>query len=276
MRLMLASLFLLALVACDSGEQSKRQQESSAPKPELRSEEITYQAGDVELKGYLVYDANADEPRPGVLVVHEWWGHNDYVRNRAYMLARMGYTALALDMYGDGKLAEHPDDAGKFMTEVANNMDIMQARFEAAEAVLRQHASVDSEQIAAIGYCFGGGVVLTMATQGADLKGVASFHGSLPPVTPASEGSVNAKVLVLHGADDPLVSAEQVEAFKRGMDNANADYEFIAYPGATHSFTNPSATAVGERFGMPLAYNKAADEQSWAELQSFLEDVFRP
>lgn len=278
MRFILVSLCLFALAACDSGQQASQPTESAPAKQqsELRSEEFTYKVDDVELTGYLVYDAKADQPRPGVLVVHEWWGHNEYVRNRAYMLAQQGYTALALDMYGDGKVADHPSDAQQFVAEVAGNMELMQTRFNAAHEILRNHESVDAEQIAAIGYCFGGGVVLAMAREGADLKGVASFHGTLATDSPAEEGAVKAKVLVLHGAEDPLVPPEQVEAFKAEMENAGADYKFIAYEGATHSFTDPGATEVGERFGMPLAYDQAADEQSWAELQDFFESIFTP
>lgn len=275
MRLFLASLCVLMLAACDAGNQTSSQTEiAPAQQAQLRSEEITYQVGDTELKGYLVYDANADQPRPGVLVVHEWWGQNDYARNRAYMLAQLGYTALAVDMYGDGKVAEHPADAEKFMTEAVSNMDTMQARFEAARNLLQQHSSVDPEQIAAIGYCFGGAVVLEMARQGVDLDGVASFHGLLATTSPAEQGSLTAKVLVLHGDDDPMVPPEQVEAFKREMEAASADYEFIGYPDVTHGFTNPGATAVGERFSLPLAYDHAADEDSWARLQVFLKEIF--
>ncbi|MCW8195399.1 dienelactone hydrolase family protein [Proteobacteria bacterium 005FR1] len=241
---------------------------------DIRGEEVSYQVGDTTLTGYIAYDANQEGQRPGVLVVHEWWGHNEYVRTRAHMLARMGYTALALDMYGDGKLAQHPEDAQKFMTEVMSNMDLMQKRFTAAEELLRQHETTNPEQIAAIGYCFGGAVVLNMARQGADLEGVASFHGNLATQDRAEPGDVKADILVLHGAEDPFVPQEQIEAFKQEMEAANADYEFIAYPGAKHSFTNPAADAMGEKFDMPLAYNEAADEQSWDRLEQFLDRVF--
>lgn len=286
----LTTIFLLAaLTACDREQvvedphmvtvdsatvKNAEAGQSVEQQPSIRGEEVSYQAGDMTLKGYIAYDANQQGKRPGVLVVHEWWGHNEYARNRAHMLARMGYTALALDMYGEGKQASHPEDAQKFMSEVAGNMDLMQQRFEAAEELLRQHETTDPDQIAAIGYCFGGAVVLNMARQGADLKGVASFHGNLGTQNPAEEGDVRADILVLHGADDPFVPPEQVEAFKAEMEAANADYEFIAYPGAVHSFTNPGATAMGEKFDMPLAYNESADEQSWQELDQFLEDVF--
>jgi dienelactone hydrolase len=244
------------------------------PAPDIRGEEVVYEAGGTTLKGYIAWDAAKTEPRPGIIVVHEWWGHNEYVRERARMLAEEGYTALALDMYGDGKQAAHPEDAQKFMMESINNADAANARFEAALDLLKAHASTDATKTAAIGYCFGGAVVLHMARYGKDLDGVASFHGNLGTKTPAEPGAVKAKVLVLHGAADPFVSKEQVDAFKKEMDAAGADYTFIEYPGALHAFTNPDATANGEKFKLPLRYDEKADAQSWAELQKFLEALF--
>ncbi len=237
-------------------------------------QEVSYEVGGVKLKGFMAYDETLAGKRPGVLVVHEWWGHNDYVRTRARMLAEMGYTAFALDMYGEGKLAQHPADAQKFMMEVLGNIAAAEARFEAARKILREHASSDDTKIAAIGYCFGGAVVLHMARAGVDLDGVASFHGNLSTQTPAVQGAVKARVLVLHGADDPLIPPEQVEAFKKEMEQAKVDMKLIAYPGAVHSFTNPGATVVGEALKMPLAYNESADQKSWAELDRFLEEIF--
>ena len=238
-------------------------------------EEITYQSDGVELKGYLAYDDEIAGKRPGVLVVHEWWGHNDYVRERARMLARLGYTALALDMYGDGKQAEHPDDAGKFASEVRSNMPEAEQRFRAALAQLRIHPTVEAEKIAAIGYCFGGGIVLEMARRGVDLDGVVSFHGSLATDSPAEKGEVKARVLVLNGEDDPFTKPEQIAAFKREMEAAGVDYTFINYPGAKHAFTNPDADKFGEKFNMPLAYNAEADKKSWAEMRRFFAELFK-
>jgi len=240
----------------------------------IYGEDIAYESGDVSLRGYLAYDANQEGERPGVLVIHEWWGHNNYMRQRARMLAEMGYTALAVDMYGDGKQADHPEDAQKFMMEVLNNMESGTSRFNAAKALLERHATTDASRTAAIGYCFGGGIVLHMARIGSDLRGVASFHGSLGTTAPAEPGSVSARVLVAHGADDPFVPAAELEAFKQEMTDAGVDMKFIAYPGAVHSFTNPGATALGEKFDLPLAYNETADAKSWAELDAFLQDVF--
>lgn len=238
-------------------------------------EEIDYRVGEVALQGYLAYDESVAGPRPGVLVVHEWWGHGEYARERARMLAELGYAAFALDMYGDGKYADHPDRAGEFASAVMRDMETARARFEAAMTVLREHSAADPDRTAAIGYCFGGAIVLNMARLGVpELDGVASFHGSLATSVPAQPGAVQARVLVLHGADDPLVPDEQVEAFRAEMDAAGVDYRFVAYPGVTHSFTNPEADANAERFGLPLAYDADADAQSWDELQTFLEQLF--
>ncbi len=236
---------------------------------------VEYKAEGVVLKGYLAYNNSTKDKRPGVLVVHEWWGLNDYARRRARMLAELGYTALALDMYGEGKQAKHPDDAGKFATELMKNFDVAKARFTAGEDFLKKQPTVDPDRIAAIGYCFGGGVVLNMARQGADLKGVVSFHGSLAAVKPAEPGMVKAKILVLHGGDDKFTTPEQIESFKKEMTTAGADYKFIVYPGAMHSFTNPDATALGKKFNLPLAYNKKADKESWAEMKKFLDDILK-
>jgi dienelactone hydrolase len=237
--------------------------------------EVAYNAEGVVMKGYLAYNENMKGKRPGVLVVHEWWGLNDYARKRARMLAELGYTALAVDMYGEGKVAEHPDDAGKFSSALMKNFDVGKARFAAALDFLKGQPTVDPARIAAIGYCFGGGIVLNMARQGVDLKGVASFHGSLTAVKPAQPGSVKAKILVLHGADDKFVTGEQVLAFKNEMKAAGADFKFISYPGAVHSFTNPEADELGKKYNIPIAYNRDADTKSWEELNKFLHRIFR-
>lgn len=243
--------------------------------PKIVGKTVEYSAQSVMMKGYLAYNENIKGKRPGVLVIHEWWGLNDYARKRARMLAELGYTGLAVDMYGDGKTAMHPDDAGKFSSELMKNFDAAKVRFMAAVDFLKQQPTVDPHGIAAIGYCFGGGVVLNMARQGVDLKGVASFHGSLIAVKSAQAGNVKAKILVLHGGDDNFIPTEQIEAFKKEMKTAGADFQFISYPGAVHSFTNPEADALGKRFNMPIAYNAAADRNSWEELKKFLVMIFK-
>ena len=243
---------------------------------ELVTEEVTYTDGTTSMKGYIAWDNATTETRPGVLVVHEWWGHNDYARKRAEKLAGMGYTALAVDMYGDGKTADHPSKAGEFSSAVFENIDEATARFKAAQAFLEAHPSTEPGQTAAIGYCFGGGVVLHMARFGLDLKGVASFHGSLGTESPAEPGVVKAAVLVCNGADDSFVPEDDISALDKEMKAAGVDYTFKSYAGAIHSFTNPGATAVGEKFEIPLAYNEAADHASWHDLATFLERIFAP
>jgi dienelactone hydrolase len=237
-------------------------------------EEVVYRQGDTQMKGYLAYDDAIGEKRPGILVVHEWWGHNAYARSRAKQLAGMGYTALAVDMYGDGKLAEHPKDAGRFAGEVKKNMQTASARFQAAMKLLQVHKTVARDDISAIGYCFGGGMVLEMARRGLDLDLVGSFHGSLPTSTPAVKGVVKAEVLVFNGADDPFVKPEHIEAFKAEMDQAEVKYSFTNYPGAMHSFTNPEADKFGKAFDLPLQYHATADKQSWEALSKSLAAIY--
>lgn len=240
----------------------------------MKAGPVSYGSGDTTLKGFLAYDNTIKGKRPGILVVHEWWGHNEYARTRAKMLADLGYTALAVDMYGDGKVAEHPKDAGAFANEIRENMDIGRERFQSALELLKRHPSVDPDKIAAIGYCFGGSVVLQMARDGIDLKGVVSFHGSLSTTKPAIHGKVKARILVLNGADDVIVSVEQKEAFKKEMENAGASYRFVEYSGAKHSFTNPDADRLAKEFSLPLAYDKDADERSWKEMQELFIELF--
>jgi dienelactone hydrolase len=241
----------------------------------VKGEEVQYRDGNVVMKGYLAYDDAVKGKRPGVIVVHEWWGHNEYTRKRARMLAELGYTALAVDMYGEGKTADHPDTAGKFSGEVRKNMALMTARFNAARQVLIKHKTVDAKRVAAIGYCFGGSVVLEMARQGADLAGVVSFHGNLQTEHPAKPGKVKAQLLVLNGGDDPFVSAESIAAFKKEMEAARAKYRFVSYPGAKHAFTNPDADGYGKKFNLPLAYNAVADKESWDQMKVFLAGAFQ-
>jgi dienelactone hydrolase len=248
---------------------------ATTPQTRVDSQEVQYRSGNTVLKGYLAYDDSIRGRRPGILVVHEWWGHNAYARKRAQMLAELGYTALAVDMYGEGKQAAHPGDAGKFSSEVKKNLPLAKARFLAALELLQQHPTVDPTHTAAIGYCFGGGIVLEMARAGLDLDGVVSFHGSLGTASPAMPGVVKAKVLVLNGADDPFVKPEHIIRFKQEMKAAGVSYRFINYPGVKHSFTNRDADSFGERFGLPLAYSPEADERSWQAMQDFFDELFK-
>ena len=276
-KLIIGSVTLLLLVGISCKGKNNNQQEDSAESDPLPvsvvGEEVTYATDSTDLKGYLAYDENKKEKRPAVVIVHEWWGHNDYVRQRADMLAEMGYTAIALDMYGNGKQAAHPEDAGKFAKSVFSNLPEAKARFSAAVDVLKNHNSVNTEKIAAIGYCFGGSVVLTMANSGVDLDAVAAFHSGVTlPEMPNDK--LKARVLVCNGADDPFIGEAAIEKFKSAMDSIGANYEYISYPGAKHGFTSKEADKKGEKFNLPLAYNAQADKQSWIKLQELLSEVF--
>jgi len=270
-------LILLIAASLGLGCKGEAKKEEAPPvqarELSIKGEEVSYATDTTEMKGYLAYNENLETKRPGILVIHEWWGHNEYTRQRADMLAELGYTALAVDMYGNGRQAEHPEDAGKFAGMVMQNMDAAQARFDAALELLKSHSTVDPDQIAAIGYCFGGSVALTMANAGKDLDAVAAFHSGVQlPVMPNE--NLKARVLVCNGAEDPFISPESVTAFTRAMDSIKADYNYIAYEGATHSFTSKAADSLGKKFDMPLAYQEKADKESWQQLQDFLNETF--
>ena len=240
----------------------------------IQSREVPYTAADgTRLVGYHAWDDAISGPRPGVIVVHEWWGLNDYAKRRARDLAALGYSALAVDMYGDGRNTQHPDDAKAFMNAALADPAIPKARFQAGLDLLKAQPQTDPARLAAIGYCFGGKVVLDMARQGLPLAAVVSFHGALVTATPATPGSVKAKVLVEHGAADSFITAEQIAAFKAEMDQAGADYRFVELPGAKHGFSNPDADA-HKGHGLDLGYQKEADERSWADMQALFKEVF--
>ena len=222
--------------------------------------------------GIMYLNEKQKEPSAGVIVIHEWWGLNDYARARARMLAKQGFVALAVDMYGTGKVASHPKDAKSFMETALAEPEKMNARFEAARKMLLKQQQVDPKRLFAIGYCFGGGVVLNQARQGADLAGVASFHGSLGTDSPAQPGDIKAKVLVATGQADPMVPADQVTDFVAEMTAAGADLRLLSFPGVKHSFTNPRADAVAERFELPLGYDAHADLTSWDALMDFMAE----
>lgn len=247
---------------------------------EVRTQTLNYQAADgSKLVGFYAYDDAIKGQRPGVLVVHEWWGLNDYAKGRAKALAALGYTALAVDMYGDGKHTEHPKDAMTFMMAAMKNSTGAAQRFDAGLDLLRKQPQTNPDKIAAIGYCFGGGVVLDAARRGEPLVGVATFHGMLATKTPATPGTIKAKILVEHGNSDTMVTPDSVVAFKSEMDKAGADYKFVGIDGAKHGFSNPDADRLGKGAGKDkdapdIAYDKAADESSWSDLQAFLKKVF--
>jgi dienelactone hydrolase len=254
---------------------SKNKENSMNEGPSIVTKEISYSSDGTTMKGFLAYDSSKAGKMPGIIVVHEWWGLNQYARDRAEQLAGLGYIAFAIDMYGNGTTADHPDDAGKFAMAVMQQMDTARARFNAGEKLLKEQPQTDTGKIAAIGYCFGGGIVLRMALEGADLNGVVSFHGDLPTDSVKNPRDVKAKILVCNGAADPFNPREKVEAFEKAMNQAKIDYKLINYPGAKHSFTNPAADSVGKKFNIPLAYNKEADEKSWEEMKNFFSGIFK-
>jgi dienelactone hydrolase len=236
---------------------------ATASLAEVKTQVVEYKQGDTALQGYLAWDDSLKGKVPGVLVVHEWWGNNENVHRQAERLARAGYVGFALDMYGKGKVATHPADAQAFAAAAMADPEVEKARFDVALDLLKKDPHVDANEIAAIGYCFGGGVVLDMARAGEDLKAVVTFHGSLATKHPAEKGKVHARILVNAGEADPFVTADQVKAFEDEMKAADVNYDVIRYPGAKHGFTNPDAAS----YGMDaLAYATEADEKSWAAM----------
>ena len=267
---MMYRLVLIIIIGLLSFSCTEKQNE----KNNLVEKSIDYSADGVQLKGFLVYDNNVKGKRPGVLVVHEWWGLNDYTKRRARMLAELGYTALAVDMYGDGKTADNPEEAQKLAISVYQNIKAGEDRFLAAYNFLKNQETTDPDLIAAIGYCFGGSIVLQMARIGIDLKAVVSFHGGLQPITSAEKGKEKAFILVCNGAADNSVTPEQIQNFKTEMDSAGVHYNFVNYEGATHTFTNPDADSIGKKFNMPVAYNEKADKESWQEMVNLFKQIF--
>ena len=238
---------------------------------EIKTETITYKVGDVECRGYLAYDDSNEGKRPGVLVVHEWWGLNDYAKQRTEELAKLGYVAFAADIYGEGKTADHPSDAGKMARAAQANVAQWRERAQAALDTLKKLPQCDAEKLAAIGYCFGGATALQLAYTGADLDAVVTFHGALPAATPEEAQQIKVELQINHGADDPMIKEEAITAFKKPLDDANVQYTFISYPGAVHSFTVPTANEVGVE---GLAYNKEADEKSWQAMKDLFKQQF--
>jgi dienelactone hydrolase len=243
----------------------------SGASAEIRSKAVSYQDGDATLTGHLYWDDSIEGKRPGVLVVHEWWGLNEYAKWRAGELAEMGYVAFAVDMYGDNKVTTHPAQAQEWMTATVSNMDTWRKRAMMGLEKLSEFELTDDSNLAAIGYCFGGATVMQLAYAGADLKGVVSFHGSLPPPNGDEGDNIKGRVLIEHGNDDGFVPAERVEGFKSAMASAGVDLTFNGYDGARHGFTNPDA----DNFGIDnLKYDPEADEASWQSMQQFFGEIF--
>lgn len=237
----------------------------------VQSEAISYQDGETQLTGHMFWDDSIEGKRPGVLVVHEWWGLNDYAKGRAAKLAEMGYVAFAVDMYGDNKVTSHPEQAQEWSSATTANLNAWRQRAMKGLEQLSAHSLTDSDRLAAIGYCFGGATVMQLVYAGADLKGVVSFHGSLPLPNGDEADRINGHVLIEHGNDDAFIPAERVEAFKAAMNDAGVELTFHGHDGARHAFTNPDAGSFGIE---NLKYDKAADEASWQSMQTLFGEIF--
>ena len=239
---------------------------------QIHTEIIEYKDGDVTLEGYIAYDESMTDIRPGVLVVHEWTGLNDYSKMRCEMLAKLGYFAFAADIYGKGIRPSNYEEAGKQAGMYKNNRELLRSRVNAALTELKKQKLVNSEKIAAIGYCFGGTTVLELGRSGAELQGIVSFHGNLDTPNPEDAKNIKARILICHGADDPYVPAEQVKAFEKEMKDAGVNYKFISYEGAVHSFTNPAS---GNDNSKGASYNANADKNSWKDMNDFFGEIFK-
>lgn len=237
----------------------------------VKTKVIEYKQGDTILEGYLAWDDTKTVKRPGILVVHEWTGLGPYVKRRAEMLARLGYVAFAADIYGKGIRPSTPAEAAKTAAIYKDDRPLMRARARAGLDILKTRKYVDPHRLAAIGYCFGGTVVLELARDGADVKGTVSFHGGLATPTPQDARNIKGKVLALHGADDPYVKADEVAAFQDEMRKAGVDWQMNIYGGAVHGFTNPDN---GTDNSKGAAYNEKADKRSWEAMKLFFKEIF--
>lgn len=241
--------------------------------PKVMEKTITYKLDTNELKGFAAFPSDTTVKRPGIIIVHEWWGLNDYIKSRARQLAELGYVAFAADMFGNGKIAVDPKQAMEYTAPFYKDPTLAKKYLDAALKEILSLKQTDENKIAAIGYCFGGYIVLNAAKLGADLKGVVSFHGGLGGV-PVNKSLLKAKILICQGDSDKFVTPADVSLFRRQMDSAGVDYTFKSYPNATHAFTNPEATNLGKKFNMPIAYNAQADSASWKEMQDFFNRIF--
>ena len=244
---------------------------SASAQAEIQTRAISYEDEGIKLNGELYWDDSTSAKRPGILVIHEWWGLNDYARKRASMLAELGYVAFAADMYGDARVTKDPKQAGAWMQEVTADPELWRQRAAAGLGQLVASELVAPGQVAAIGYCFGGGTVMQMAYGGADIKGVVSFHGSLPAAPEESKGQIKPRILVLHGQADAFVKPDVVANFQSKLEAAGANWEMDIYGGVKHSFTNP---AVGEYGIENLKYDAQADARSWKRMQHFFDEIF--
>lgn len=270
---LLSACTFLILCSCNNSADENSTNQAETKTPKIKEEAVTYTIDTLNMNNYVVYDENIEGKRPAVLVIHEWWGLNDYTKRRAKMLAELGYIAMAVDMYGNGRMGNDPGAAQNLAMPYYQNPAMAKKIFDRALEEFKKNPNVDQSKIAGIGYCFGGGMLLNLARMGEPLNGVVSFHGSLLG-TPADKNLTKAEILVCHGEKDDFVNAE-VAPFKKQMDSIGKSYTFMTYPNATHSFTNPDATEMGKKFNMPIEYNAAADSASWNDMKVFFGKIFR-
>ena len=274
------AMLVFCLAACNNNSKTTASNSNSTDTSMeksivIKSENVDYTGDGVTMKGFVAYNEALSSLRPVVLIVPEWWGIGDYTRSRAKQLAELGYLAFAVDFYGEGKSVDSPDEAGKLAGPFyAPGSNIAQKRFEAALAKIKTYPQADSTKIAAIGYCFGGAMVLNMARIGEPLKGVVSFHGNLVGI-PVKKELLKADILVCHGEIDQFVPATEVATFKKQMDSVGASYTFKSYANATHAFTNPMADEKAKKYKMPIAYNAAADTASFNDMKIFFNKIFK-
>lgn len=259
------------LHACKNND---KKEDIKMKEPKLKEEVVNYKVDSLNMNSYVYYKENLEGKRPAVLVIHEWWGLNDYAKMRAKKLTELGYIAMAVDMYGNGQLGPEPASAEKLAMPFYYNPAMAMSHFEAALDNFKKNVLVDSSKMAVMGYCFGGAVSLGVAMMGADLKGAVSFHGNLNMV-PIDKSKLKAEILVCHGNADPYVPQAEVDQFKKQMDSIGAKYVFKGYDSALHSFTNPASTALGEKYKMAVKYNAAADSASWNDMKEFFTRIFK-
>ena len=257
MKLNVAALFLVLSITASA---------------EIVSKPVEYNEGQTTLEGLWVYDNSTTSKRPGVLIVHQWKGLGDYEKKRAEMLAKLGYNVFAVDIYGKGIRHNNPKDASAEAAKYKNDRKLLRARVNAGLDVLKKQEFTDAQRIAAIGYCFGGTTALELARSGAAVAGVVSFHGGLNTPNVGDARQIKAKVLALHGADDPHVPPAEVAAFEKEMRDAKVDWSLIAYGGAVHSFTDWNA---GNDNSKGSAYNEKADKRSWEAMKQFFAEIFK-
>jgi len=238
----------------------------------VRTETVEYRQGDTTLVGFVACDDAFQGPRPGVLIVPQWMGLTDYEKHRAEMIAQLGYVAFCADIYGNGVRPQNTREAGALAGKYKSNRKLLRARVNAALDAMRRQPLVDPKRVAAIGYCFGGTTVIELARSGADVSGVVCFHGGLDSPTPADGKNIKCRVLVCHGADDPLSSPKNIAAFENEMRKGGVDWQLNKYGGAVHSFTQPDA---GSDNSKGAAYNEKADQRSWEAMKQFLAEIFK-